>query len=333
MRNNNIDCLRAVCAVLVACNHVGFYGNALFEPLFRCGVPCFFMISGYFLYTPDTVQLGERVTRSLRKIAIILLWGSALHLLFKLTTLPLLGIPFTPPTLHHWISALVLNGNPFALHLWYLQAYIYVLIYLYVANRMRSLNTLLRIAPYLLVGTFVFGKYAPICLGIIFPWTYTGNFFFEGLPFVALGMWLKRKTPQLAANAAVRNYVPWAIFLFAILAHGERLLLEHWEVNNPEGILYIGILFMVLAMMVWAVAGKPIHTPRLAKLGRDYSLYVYILHLTVAEHLHLILSMLLSEHLLQVYRWVEMPIVLVITVVAIYCVRTLWQKVVPTKMQ
>ena len=49
MRNSTVDILKAICAMLVVLLHVETPLAHYYQPLMRCAVPCFFMISGYML--------------------------------------------------------------------------------------------------------------------------------------------------------------------------------------------------------------------------------------------------------------------------------------------
>lgn len=47
-RNHSVDILRFVCAFLVILLHISTTYNTYTEPIARCAVPIFFMLSGYF---------------------------------------------------------------------------------------------------------------------------------------------------------------------------------------------------------------------------------------------------------------------------------------------
>lgn len=48
-RNYSIDILKFICAILVVFLHTDCVYHDYILPLTRCAVPCFFMISGYFI--------------------------------------------------------------------------------------------------------------------------------------------------------------------------------------------------------------------------------------------------------------------------------------------
>ncbi|MCD8282242.1 MAG: acyltransferase, partial [Prevotella sp.] len=133
-RNHNIDRLRLLCAVLVIVIHTGYGGcRSVVEPLVRCAVPCFFIISGFLIYNPlqisDNNLWGEKLKRNINKILYITLWS---NLLYAVVGHILSRYPHTDGYAIRRLGAIVfLSGSPFALHLWYLSAYLYVLAIVY----------------------------------------------------------------------------------------------------------------------------------------------------------------------------------------------------------
>ena len=52
----NIDSLKLLCAIFVIFIHVSTPYQKYILPLTRCAVPCFFIISGYFIYSETLVS-------------------------------------------------------------------------------------------------------------------------------------------------------------------------------------------------------------------------------------------------------------------------------------
>ena len=125
MRNYSLDILKFLCAVLVVLLHIKTPWTEYILPITRAAVPCFFIISGYFLYQEDEQSL-QRIKRSFVKVGTILLWSSVLYALFKLITTSI-NISY-----RDIIDFVLFNVNPFGYHLWYLSAYMYVLVIFYI---------------------------------------------------------------------------------------------------------------------------------------------------------------------------------------------------------
>lgn len=81
----NIDTLKFLCAILVIFIHVSPTPyHKYFLPLTRCAVPCFFIISGFLIFSENKSKLEEHLIRSTKKTFYILLWSTALFAIVKL---------------------------------------------------------------------------------------------------------------------------------------------------------------------------------------------------------------------------------------------------------
>lgn len=98
-RNNNIDILKFICAIFVMIIHVKVPYDPYYEPIVRSGVPCFFIISGYFLYTEN--GFAEKLKRAIRNTFNVFLWSTLVFLLYSLFLALASGnfstFYFTPP--------------------------------------------------------------------------------------------------------------------------------------------------------------------------------------------------------------------------------------------
>ena len=201
-RNYSIDTLKFICAVLVILLHTGSTYQDFILPITRCAVPCFFMISGYLLYSGKKIG-NKRLKRSIVTIAKIMLWSTLLFAVLKEFMALYHGHLFIPNA-KEWIDFIVLNENPFGFHLWYLGAYLYVLLFVGFVDKYNKWNCLFMIIPVLLAGDLIFGKYSLILLNKEYPYIYVRNFLFVGLPYFALGAWLKAKAVK---TSSVNKYL------------------------------------------------------------------------------------------------------------------------------
>lgn len=81
-RNYSIDSLKILCALLVVFIHTNFAYQGYILPLARCAVPCFFIISGFFLY--DGTKIGiKRLRKSIKHIFLIIIWSTFLFFVIK----------------------------------------------------------------------------------------------------------------------------------------------------------------------------------------------------------------------------------------------------------
>ena len=119
-------------------------------PITDVAVPLFFAISGYFIF--GAKRKWERISR----IANIFAWSAALYLLktesFNLLTAHQLWLPIWKDI----TNFLFFNDVAFSLHLWYLPAYIYVLVIAFFIDRYGAWRMAMwTILPLLLAKVFI----------------------------------------------------------------------------------------------------------------------------------------------------------------------------------
>ena len=175
-RNYSIDTLKFICAVLVVMLHTGSVYQDLILPITRCAVPVFFMISGYLLYNGKEIG-KERLKRNIVTITKIMLWSTLLFAVLKEFMALYHGYLFLPNA-KEWIDFIVLNENPFGFHLWYLGAYLYVLLIVGFVDKYDKWNYLFMLIPILLAGDLIFGKYSLLLLNKEYPYIYMSVIFF-----------------------------------------------------------------------------------------------------------------------------------------------------------
>lgn len=189
-RNYSIDVLKFICAVLVVFLHTDFKGHDMILPFTRCAVPCFLMISGFLLYSGEGIG-QERLKRNIKHILHIFLWATLLFLVYKEIYSISQGKLFVP-SLKQLVFFVIFNDNPFAGHLWYLGAYLYVLLIMLVVDKYNLWKCMLFLTPLLLMVDLVFGKYSLLLLGKEYPFVYVRNFLFVGIPYFMVGIWCKK---------------------------------------------------------------------------------------------------------------------------------------------
>lgn len=193
--NYSIDILKFICAVLVVFLHTDFKWHDAILPFTRCAVPCFLMISGFLLYSDDGIG-QERLKRNVKHIFHILLWSTLLFFVYKEVWSIIHGGLFVP-SLRQWMLFIIFNANPFAGHLWYLGAYLYVLLVMLIVDKHKLWKYMLRATPLLLIGDLAFGKYSLLLLNKEFPFVYVRNFIFVGIPYFMIGTWCKKHFDKL----------------------------------------------------------------------------------------------------------------------------------------
>ena len=169
------------------------------------------MISGFF-WDP------EKSSRQIKKLFGLMISANLLYFLFDIVRafvnhkfISYLGLTFTTKTL---IKFLLLNESPFAPHLWYLGAVLYVQIVFRLLSRTRRFwKVLCCITPLLLVADLIFGKYSLVLLHREFPYICLRNWFFVGIPYFSIGVLIRCNTQEIMKKVSL-NLCVLSIGLF-----------------------------------------------------------------------------------------------------------------------
>lgn len=310
-RNYSIDILKFICATLVVFLHTSSVYQNMVLPLTRCAVPCFFMISGYLLYKDGGIGT-ERINRNLIRVVKITLWATIFFVFWKeFTSIKQGGFL---PSAKQMISWIVFNNCPFGFHLWYLYAYLYVLMIILVIDQHRLWNWLFVSIPILLLADLAFGKYSLVVFNREFPYILVRNFLFVGLPYFALGAWLKTKiTPMVNRKMMLVG----GVILFSLTSQLERYILVSID-KCPTREHYISSTFLAISLFLLLLSIKVEKPFVISKIGERDSLYIYIFHPIFI----LVLTIVSKElGLSDVYLWIAPFAVLFFTIAFICALR------------
>lgn len=195
MRNHSLDILKALMAFCVVVIHCHCAYTDTLSPLTGCAVPVFFAISGYCIYGNN---VHDKVWKSLKRMMVIFAWSTILY-----------GAFFAYKTFAHSdytlsqdfiLRFLVFNDHPFIYHLWYINAYIYVLVILWIITCCKKWENFLYVFPLLLLSNMALGRYDFLCFGNISSKQIILPFLFKGLPFFLMGMTIKKFHNRLVVN-------------------------------------------------------------------------------------------------------------------------------------
>ena len=254
-RNNSIDILKFICAILVVLLHCQWKYHDLLLPLARSAVPCFYMISGFLLFNDGGIG-NERLMRNLKnilKITIIstllfFVWDELLSIFSKRTVLI--------PSFREMTEWIIFNDCPFGIHLWYLYAYIYALLIVTLFEKLRKLKYLFFSIPFLLLADVILGKYGMVLFGIDVPVPYLRNFLFVALPnFCIIGGGI----------------------LGVLTSYIERDILTMLNAIASRD-NYLSTTFLSLCLFLLVTSFSVSSDNIMTKIGKDDSLYIYILH-------------------------------------------------------
>lgn len=307
MRNHSLDTLKFICAILVICIHTPqpLWLQPIIDPLQRSAVPIFFMISGYFTY-------GANLDSKIRKrvIYILKIFGISFLLYLLQHIIHSRSLDFINIILYNIKTMILYNEVMFGCHLWYIPAYLYVLIIVWLVNKYKLFQYLYYAVPPLLIAGLYFGKYHEIITGHSHMVYISRNFLFTGLPFFAIGLYIKNKETVIKASIN-RNKALIGFIVCYCIGLVECLYLNLYEVT---GDMYITTTFAAIFLFVYFLNGKQVNENCLSITGRYESLYIYMFHgLIITEIYKIILKVSLDTY----WPYISTITVLFITMVFI----------------
>lgn len=274
-RLNTLDVLKAICAFLVICIHISYKGNLgdTITPLCRIAVPIFFMITGYFYYKTSKSPLKQ-----IKKVLILIILANFLYFIFGI----IINGKVDLPTKEDIFKSLIFNSSPFAFHLWYLNALLYVLVIAYIADKLNIRKRMYFLIPVLLVTNIIFGEYAIVLFNKDYDPIYMRNFLFIGIPYFLIGDLLYKNKENLIKKFSIKKLTILIPILVLTTVLEEHIL----TINKMDAIgdIYISTTFLAIAIFLFAIQVKQVSNENiLAIIGRKYSTYIYVLHLVFID--------------------------------------------------
>lgn len=312
MRNNSLDILKFVCAILVIFIHTPQPENIefLIDPLQRCAVPVFFIVSGYFTF--DRTGLNMVLKKRIVSILKIFCWAFFLCIISN-------TIHYSPAwvvyiTIQNIGSFFLYNNIILGEHLWYIHSYLYILIILGVANKYNLHKLLLYATPILIITGLYLGKYHEIITGNSIPLYYSRNFLFTGLPFFIIGVLIKKNETIINQNISGSTAITGFI-MFLIAGTIEESVLRLYD---NMGDLYISNVFMATAIFILFLKINCKKENALSRMGRQDCLYIYIFHWFFIQEISLLMEKLGYGAF---FKYISIIIIPVVTIIFIKILR------------
>lgn len=290
-RKTGLDILKCIAAFLVICIHAPFQGEIgeYFTAISRCAVPIFFMITGFFY---NNQMSDSKINKQILKILKLCIISNIFYFLLKLffcsidngTYLTLLKSTINKNTL---MKLFIFNESPIYGHLWYLNALLYVLIIMKFVNKHNLLKYVYIITPLMLLGDLILGKYSLLLLHRELPFILVRNFIFVGIPYFCVGNYINTNIYSKIKENANKKYI-FFIIVFILTTIIERYMLIYLNANATRD-HYISTTFLAIFMFIYFLLYKNDNSKikeYIAKIGREYSTLIYILHPAVIEILN-----------------------------------------------
>ncbi len=283
--------LKAICAFLVVVIHFPMKYGYYFFPIVRIAVPCFFMISGYFLYNDNREKMLSNLKRAFCKTLQVTIWAYVFYLLVAIFKSVILGtsLNIVSQTWLYYIIAGPLIGS--SSHLWYLIAYLEALIVVLICTKSNTIKILWWFIPIGLIANLLLGKYGFLLPPFDFSsvgipnYIMARNVFTIGIPAFASGLLLRKNIAQI--NERVNNKKAWITAIsFLILAVVEFVILHvKFEKKYMADIslftMPLAISFILLCLKYPDFGNKS----HITTIGHRYSSDIYIYHMFGGNYL------------------------------------------------
>lgn len=287
-RNNYIDMLKCIACFGVIMLHAPtkfFSDNFSYieVALGRCGVPIFFMLSGYLMGMRSIQQNSRSFDRKmfLRQAIKMIKYYIFFELLvsglcFGLDKLKggetvLMQMPDTGSILKLLIFNVPLNNGI----LWYILAYAYcLLVYSLMSFFKNGYRIIAWLSPLLLLGYFILGRYSVIAMGHKLDSYIASNFLFAAIPMFTIGFLLpnmnwKWLTPE-------NNRILIAVCVLLMAAESLAFYNTNSVNTRSNNLMFNIIVAFLLVYYVVHIHGDGKRENIFSVIGYRYSLYIYV---------------------------------------------------------
>lgn len=309
-RNHSIDSLKCIMAFLIVLLHTKWAFNYFAEPITRCAVPCFMLISGYMMAGADENRLKKGINKMLK----LLLWSFILFALYSNAGYYLKHHELIPFTVEDLFNTIVFNQIPFSGHLWYISSYIYILGIAIFAHKWNIWKWIIAICPLLLVIGLILNAYSIVVFNTDFDLFYSRNFLIRCLPFYVIGLIIKQKEKFLEKFS--KKMLLGGVILSLLISYIELWLLGNKILLPLEHDIYFGTYFYAICFFLLFIRIRQDSPNWMSVIGQRDSLYIYILHPIWCIALREVIKYMPS-----IYMYVAPLVVLLLTIATIKCLR------------
>lgn len=277
----SLDAMRIIAATMVVCLHSPLPGSDMVQNVVRSlcysAVPFFFSVSGYFFYRD--AKADERTLARHTIVRLLRIYVAVMVAYIIIDVINYGGMEVMKREWEHVtpVDFFILNITPHCPVLWYVHAYIYMLIVTAALGRWpKVLAALLVLSA---IGGMTIGPYRAFA-----PWAPEISdtnalacycFFLTGY-FVRRHNITARLTPKHTAWLAALT------FAAMLMAPAEHAVLHSVSGESVSGSHYVGVM-LACPLLLLTLLSRPTLLAPLAPLGRSYSMGIYLWHLAVLQ--------------------------------------------------
>ena len=289
-RNVYLDLFKFFLCYMVICIHLVQNTYPIY-PLYRLSVPMFFLISGYFLYTPDSEKAKRRAPAFIGRCATYMAVGIAIYTVYEVIAYIVDGISVG------WLLTTLFYDDPslFAFRFFFenapipyytVGAQMWFLIALFTVSLVHGLLARFgKLQWYKWIVPVAFLCYFFFTAGVYLlqpdtdvPMRYMRNAWFFGLPCFGLG-YLAAGIKWPRTRAAQVIYGLLGVGFFALQMVEDSL----WRTPNCKIEMYISGVLAAVCLLQFFLCIRRAECPFYYEwIGKSAPFYVYILHMAVA---------------------------------------------------
>lgn len=238
-RNKGIDLYRLIFAFFVVVLHVELKGAILLYPFLRSAVPFFFILSGYFLYSSNSISFVSKIKKNIKKwikmyvifFILVSVFSIGLHYYLnqEIELIPIDIIrDFVTYEAPENLNIIYINTKSYGLYTtWFLLAGAYAFIVLYIVKDFVYNKYFLLT----LIACYIMGVIQEFYDFKIFPKPLT-----TALPLLVIGIWIKKYEDRLINLINLPIIISVVLLAYAdfILVYFYKGLFEQYLLTPPS---------------------------------------------------------------------------------------------------
>ncbi len=139
---------------------------------------------------------------------------------------------------------------------------------------------------------------------------YYRNFLFVGLPAFGIGVAIRKNYDSLSVSETSTRVISVISILFVMVVH---YLVHGTSILNII-IRNISVFLMSASLFVFALTFKSCQQSWLTRLGKEYSLYIYIIHMIIVTSLEMLVKKVDNGTFVQLYSYCHPFVVLMLSI-------------------
>lgn len=289
LKNHRNYCLlffEIVACIFIIFIHISFPGKIgyLLSWFARFGVPLFFVVAGYYMIRPNTdkASLRRKMKKRIIHVSILLLFSALLYFTISifLNRNDLSSFFIKTFSIRNLLYFILLNRPFFSAHNWFLLAmlYSYIIVYLFPWVFLGKNWRLICIVSILIVTIVL--HIMSYQIDTIFEekdlrLIAFRNWFFNGLPFIALGILLKKN--EYLFEKIKTTLIVVVLTISCILMVVEMYLYGKF-LNAEIEFNFFNIVFVVFIIALSTKVPKLFSSLKLLNMKESWTTYVYVFH-------------------------------------------------------